>query len=199
MIRRSLLAGAAASLLTLSLAACGSSTTDRPASGNAPAGTTALTLTDGWCKAVDVPAAGDMHSASPSASVGMDHDMAMPMTACFGILKNATTADVTLTEARVDTGVAGRTELHETVRGSDGTLKMQQKQGGFTIPAGQSVELKPGGNHVMLLDLKRSLTVGSTLTVTLTSTAGASTTVDLPVKAFTGAQESYVPSASPSK
>jgi periplasmic copper chaperone A len=35
------------------------------------------------------------------------------------------------------------------------------------IPAGGSVELKPGGYHVMLIDLTADLTVGSTIEITL--------------------------------
>ena len=193
-INSGLSAGALA--LALALGACGSSTTASPAATDASTPSYPLTITDGWCKAVDVPEPGDMHSASPSSSGDMD--MSMPMTACFGLIKNGSSTDVTLSEAKVDTGIAGLTELHETVMSSDGAMKMQQKQGGFTIPAGQTIELKPGGNHIMLLDLKSSLKVGSTLAVTLTTSDGASTTVDLPVKAFTGAKESYVPSPSPS-
>jgi periplasmic copper chaperone A len=35
------------------------------------------------------------------------------------------------------------------------------------IPAGGTVELKPGGYHLMLMDLKQALPVGSTVPVTL--------------------------------
>jgi copper(I)-binding protein len=35
------------------------------------------------------------------------------------------------------------------------------------LPAGQAVQLKPGGYHLMLMDLKQPLAKGSTLPLTL--------------------------------
>jgi copper(I)-binding protein len=35
------------------------------------------------------------------------------------------------------------------------------------LPAGRAVELKPGGNHVMLMGLKRQLKVGDRVALTL--------------------------------
>jgi copper(I)-binding protein len=40
--------------------------------------------------------------------------------------------------------------------------------GALDQPAGQAVELKPGGNHVMLLDLKAQLKEGDSVPLTLT-------------------------------
>ena len=39
-------------------------------------------------------------------------------------------------------------------------MMMQKVDGGLDIPAGQTVEFKPGGYHVMLIGLKRSLVPG---------------------------------------
>jgi copper(I)-binding protein len=62
--------------------------------------------------------------------------------------------------------VAGVVEVHEmTMDGS--TMKMRQVAGGLPLPAGQAVELKPGGYHVMLMDLKQQLKAGDTVVVTL--------------------------------
>jgi copper(I)-binding protein len=38
---------------------------------------------------------------------------------------------------------------------------------GLDLPAGHAVQLKPGGFHVMLLDLKRPLNVGDKVTIEL--------------------------------
>ena len=38
---------------------------------------------------------------------------------------------------------------------------------GLDLPAGKMVELKPGGYHVMMMDLKRELKAGETVPVTL--------------------------------
>ena len=61
--------------------------------------------------------------------------------------------------------VAGVVEIHEmSMEGS--TMRMRPLTGGLPLPAGQAVELKPGGYHVMLMDLKQPLKAGETITVT---------------------------------
>ena len=62
--------------------------------------------------------------------------------------------------------VAGVVEIHEMEM--EGTLmKMRALPKGLALPAGQTVELKPGGYHVMLMDLKQELKDGQTVPVTL--------------------------------
>ncbi len=62
--------------------------------------------------------------------------------------------------------VAGVVEIHEmAMEGS--VMKMRELAGGLPLPAGQTVELKPGGYHVMLMDLKQQLKAGETVPVTL--------------------------------
>lgn len=68
-----------------------------------------------------------------------------------------------LVEAR--SGVAGVVELHEmSMEGS--TMKMRAVPG-IELPAGKTVELKPGGLHVMLMDLKQPLAAGDSVALTL--------------------------------
>ena len=52
--------------------------------------------------------------------------------------------------------VAPTFEVHEMTM-QDGIAKMRPVIGGFEIKPGQTVELKPGGTHVMLVDLKKPL------------------------------------------
>lgn len=61
---------------------------------------------------------------------------------------------------------AGVTEIHEMAMEGD-VMKMRAVPE-LPIPAGKAVELKPGGYHVMLLDLKAPLAANSTVPVTLT-------------------------------
>lgn len=61
---------------------------------------------------------------------------------------------------------AGVVQVHE-MKMEAGVMKMAEVKGGLDLPAGKSVELKPGGFHVMLMDLKAPLTKGSTLPLTL--------------------------------
>ena len=62
--------------------------------------------------------------------------------------------------------VAGVTEVHERKREGD-IMKMKAVAGGLDLPAGKTVELKPGGYHVMLMDLKAALPKDSTIPLTL--------------------------------
>jgi hypothetical protein len=61
---------------------------------------------------------------------------------------------------------AGVTEVHEMKMEGD-VMKMRAIPG-LDLPAGKTVELKPGGYHVMLMDLKAPLAKDSTVDVTLT-------------------------------
>ena len=66
----------------------------------------------------------------------------------------------------VSTPVAGVAEIHEmTLEG--GVMKMRPAPR-LVLPAGEVVELKPGGYHVMLMNLKQSLKKGEIVPMTLT-------------------------------
>lgn len=71
--------------------------------------------------------------------------------------------DMRLIEAR--SPVAGVVELHEMAM--DNNVMKMRAVPGIDIPAGKGAELKPGGFHVMLLDLKKQLKEGDTVPLTL--------------------------------
>jgi len=56
-------------------------------------------------------------------------------------------------------------EVHEMTM-QDSVMKMRQIPG-LDLPAGKTVELKPGGYHVMLMDLKQPMKEGDTVPLTL--------------------------------
>ena len=62
--------------------------------------------------------------------------------------------------------VAGVVEVHEMKMEGD-VMKMRAVQGGLELPAGKAVELKPGGYHVMLMDLKTPLVKDTSVPLTL--------------------------------
>ena len=62
--------------------------------------------------------------------------------------------------------VAGVVEIHEMMMDKD-VMKMSPIDG-LALPAGQAVELKPGGYHVMLIDLKGQVKEGDQVPLTLT-------------------------------
>ena len=78
--------------------------------------------------------------------------------------------------------VAGVTEVHE-MKMDGGVMKMRAVEGGLDLPAGKAVELKPGGYHVMLMDLKAPLAVDGTVPLTLTfkDAKGAESKLELKV------------------
>lgn len=62
--------------------------------------------------------------------------------------------------------VAGRFEVHSMVM-EQGVAKMRPVQGGLEIKPGETVELKPGSFHVMLMGLKQQLQKGQKVKGTL--------------------------------
>jgi copper(I)-binding protein len=66
----------------------------------------------------------------------------------------------------LSTPVAGVAEVHEMKMEGD-VMRMRPVAGGLDLPAGKTVELKPSGYHVMLMDLKTPLAKDSTVPMTL--------------------------------
>lgn len=100
-----------------------------------------------------------------------------------GYLTIRNTGSALDTLVSVETPAAKRAEIHEMTM-TDGVMRMRRLDGGVEIPAGGSVALKPGGTHLMLLDLTGPLVEGQTLTVKLGFKSGASGEVPMRVKAI---------------
>ena len=77
------------------------------------------------------------------------------------------TAPVNMKLIAVSTPVAKIGEVHE-MKMEGQVMKMAELKNGLELPAGKAVELKPGGFHIMLLDLKQSLKAELQVPVTLT-------------------------------
>jgi len=101
----------------------------------------------------------------------------------------AGTADA-LTGAAVASDVAASAEVHETVMGTPSTTgtgagasptMSMREVAQVPIPAGTTVELKPGGYHIMLLGLTAPLARGGTISVTLSFEQAGPVTVEVPV------------------
>lgn len=126
----------------------------------------ALRVTDAWVKAADTG-----------------------MSAAFGTLENSGTTDLTVVSA--ESAAATMLQLHETVANDAGDMVMQQKDTGFVVPAGGSLELAPGGNHIMLMALTGPIKAGDEVTVTLTLSDGSTADFTAPAKDYSGANETY--------
>ncbi|HEX2808642.1 MAG TPA: copper chaperone PCu(A)C [Kineosporiaceae bacterium] len=159
------------------LAACGaSSAATGPASASASAAAATSTaaagvvLKDAWVK---------------SAPNGM--------TALFGTFTNPTARDITVVSGT--TSAASKIELHEVVM-VDGAMKMRPKTGGFLVRAHGTHELKPGGDHLMMMGLTAPIKAGDTVTATLSLNDGSTVAITAIGKDFAGGNENYQSSGS---
>ena len=109
--------------------------------------------------------------------------------------QGATGAFMSLT-ASADTRVVGASspaaevvEIHEMAM--DGGVMRMRAIPALALPAGKAVELKPGGYHVMLINLKKPLAAGEVVPITLTleNAPGQRSTLEVKaqVRALTGA------------
>ena len=133
-----------------------------------------------------------MASAAWAGDITLDHPWARatPAGAKVGAgyvtLKNTGSAGDSLVAATAD--VAGRVEIHEMAV-VDGVMKMRPVKA-LTIPAGKSVELKPGSYHIMLMELKQPLKAGDKVTGTLTFEKAGTIPVEYAVEAMGGGAKS---------
>lgn len=75
---------------------------------------------------------------------------------------------------------SGRVELHEMAM-ENNVMKMRPLKDGIPLPAGQTVELKPGGLHLMFMEVKEPFVEGASVPVTFTFKNSGSIEVTLPV------------------
>lgn len=86
----------------------------------------------------------------------------------------------------VSAEIAGKVEVHEMAM-DNGVMKMRPLDKGLVIEPGKTVKLAPGGNHLMLQDLKRPFKQGDKVPVTLEFEKAGKVAVSLDVQGV-GAQ-----------
>jgi copper(I)-binding protein len=79
------------------------------------------------------------------------------------------------------TPMARTVELHTHIR--DGDVMRMRPVPDIPVPAGQTVRLRPGGLHVMLIGLTEPLRQGTTVPLTLRFERAGETTVQLEIQA----------------
>ncbi|MDQ8697433.1 DUF1775 domain-containing protein [Hyphomicrobium sp. LHD-15] len=89
----------------------------------------------------------------------------------------------------VETPIAARGEIHDMTM-TDGVMRMRRLADGIEIPAGGSVALKPGGMHLMFIDLKQPSVEGGKVAVKLTFKSGATAELELPIRKLGAAGDS---------
>ena len=77
--------------------------------------------------------------------------------------------------------LAQKTELHRSTMGSDGTMMMMH-QDSISLPAGETVEFKPGDYHIMLIGLTRDLKAGDTIHLVVKLQGGREIDIEAVVK-----------------
>ncbi|GAA6524699.1 copper chaperone PCu(A)C [Intrasporangium sp. DVR] len=147
-----------------------------------------------------VPGAATATSSTTESEASRDGTVALEsgwakagagMTAVFGTVVNRTDADVTIVGGSSPS--AGEVQVHTMAKQPDGSMRMVQKKGGLTVPAGGSAELAPGGDHIMLLALAAPLVNGDDVALRMITKEGTQLEWTVPVRSFAGAEETYVP------
>jgi periplasmic copper chaperone A len=118
-------------------------------------------------------------------SLEIDHPWtrATPPTAKAGggfltITNKGSTAD-RLIAARSD--ASAKVEIHE-MKMDGSVMRMRELEKGLEIPPGATVALKPGGYHIMFMELKSPLEKGAKVPVTLVFEKAGSIDVVFPVQ-----------------
>jgi len=94
-------------------------------------------------------------------------------------ISNNGDSDITLLSAQA-AGV-GMIQIHETLVEND-IAQMRAVEAGLVIPVGETVSLRPGGLHLMLMNLETDLHDGETLNLILNFDNGAALTITAPVQ-----------------
>ncbi|TIH67373.1 copper chaperone PCu(A)C, partial [Klebsiella pneumoniae] len=76
--------------------------------------------------------------------------------------------------------------LHTVVDG-----KMVEQKEGFKLPANGTLEMKPGGEHIMIMDNHDELAAGDKVTVQLKFKDGSTEKVVIPVREQPSGEENY--------
>ncbi len=108
------------------------------------------------------------------ASMSMDRAVAV-----YLAIENGTGTDDALVSVASPAGTA---EIHETIAGDAGMMAMQPVDR-IALAKGETVELKPGGYHIMLINLASMLAPGTSVELTLTFEHAAPVTVSAEVRA----------------
>ena len=78
---------------------------------------------------------------------------------------------------------ATQCQIH-TMSMENGVMKMRPVEGGLEIKPGETVTLKPGSNHLMLMNLKHPLEAGKAVEATLQFEKAGTVKVEFPILAM---------------
>ncbi len=87
----------------------------------------------------------------------------------------------------VESAAAARVEIHEMKMEND-VMRMRKLDDGVALPAGETVELKAGGLHLMFMDVKTPFKEGDAVPVTLTFEKAGKVDATFPVGSAKGGE-----------
>ena len=102
----------------------------------------------------------------------------VPNSAAFFVIKNNSDKDIAITSANSD--IAEKNELHTHIK--ENKMMKMMKIEKLVVPAKSSLELKSGGDHVMLIGLKKELKAGDEINLELSFSDGDKKSIKVPVK-----------------
>lgn len=102
----------------------------------------------------------------------------VPNSAAFFVIKNNSDKDIAITSANSD--IAEKNELHTHIK--ENKMMKMMKIEKLVVPAKSSLELKSGGDHVMLIGLKKELKAGDEISLELSFSDGDKKSIKVPVK-----------------
>ena len=102
----------------------------------------------------------------------------VPNSAAFFVIKNNSDKDIAITSANSD--IAEKNELHTHIK--ENKMMKMMKIEKLVVPAKSSLELKSGGDHVMLMGLKKELKAGDEISLKLSFSDGDKKKIKVPVK-----------------
>jgi copper(I)-binding protein len=85
-------------------------------------------------------------------------------------------------DATMNDGEMAEDGMEDSEGAMDGAMTMRELEDGLALPAGETVNLEPGGYHVMLLDLPDPLETGETFDLTLEFESGESRVISIEVR-----------------
>ena len=102
----------------------------------------------------------------------------VPNSAAFFVIKNNSDKNIAITSANSD--IAEKNELHTHIK--ENQMMKMMKIEKLVVPAKSSLELKSGGDHVMLMGLKKELKAGDEINLELSFSDGDKKSIKVPVK-----------------
>jgi len=148
-------------IAALFAAACGAphaNPSETTAHGQTAASTAVLEVRDGW--------------AAPTPG-------GVTVSAGYVTIVNPTGAADTLVSAASPR--AERVDVHE-MNMDGGVMRMRAVEGGLPVPAGATVTLGPGGQHLMFYGVMQPFVEGDTIPLTLTFANAGEIVLELPVR-----------------